>query len=93
MTDGMVRSAGPRAVIHLPHAATHIPSDVREQFVLSDERIADEIRLITDHLTDELFAVPDAIGLTVRFPVSRLVVDPERFESDEQESMAARVSS
>ena len=88
--DGETRSQGPTAVIHVPHASTRIPADVRDQFVLSDEQIADEIRLMTDHLTDELFAVPEAMALAVRFPVSRLVVDPERFESDEQEPMAAR---
>ena len=67
-------------MIHVPHAATLVPSEVREQFVLTDEQLADEIRLMTDHLTDDLFAMPEAVALTVRFPVSRLVVDPERFE-------------
>jgi len=42
---------------------------------------------MTDWFTDEIFG-----GLTgasdVIFPVSRLVVDPERFENDEQEPMA-----
>jgi N-formylglutamate deformylase len=89
-TNESLRSVNPRAVLHLPHAATLIPLDVREQFLLSDEGLAEEIRLMTDHLTDELFAVPEATAMAVRFPVSRLVVDPERFEADEQESMAAR---
>jgi len=73
---------GASAVIHVPHAATLIPGDVREQFVLTDEEIADELRLMTDHLTDQLFAMPEAIAIAVRSPVSRLVVDPERFEKD-----------
>jgi N-formylglutamate deformylase len=90
ISDRITRSAGLRAVIHLPHAATRVPLEVRDQFVLTDEQLGDEIRLMTDHLTDELFAVPEAMALAVRFPVSRLVVDPERFESDEQEPMAAR---
>ena len=42
---------------------------------------------MTDWFTDEIFG-----GLAgksdVKFPVSRLVVDPERFENDEQEPMA-----
>ena len=50
-------TAYPAAVIHVPHASTIIPPDVREQFVLTDDQIAREIRLMTDHLTDELFAV------------------------------------
>ena len=53
-------------------------------------RLRAKIRLMTDHLTDELFAVSHDVAASVKFPMSRLVVDPERFESDEQESMAAR---
>ena len=89
-TNESLRYVNPRAVLHLPHAATLVPLDVREQFLLSEEGLADEIRLMTDHLTDELFAVPEATAMAVRFPVSRLVVDPERFKADEQEPMAAR---
>ena len=89
-SDVNIKSINPAAVLHLPHAATLVPMDVREQFVLTDKQLADEIRLMTDHLTDELFAVPEAMALAVRFPVSRLVVDPERFEADEHEPMAAR---
>jgi hypothetical protein len=35
------------------------PWDVHEQFVL---KFGEELRLMTDHLTDELFAVPAAKG-------------------------------
>jgi len=80
----------PGLVIHVPHASTIIPADVRDQFVLSDADLDTELRLMTDHLTDELFAMPRMTATTIRFPVSRLVVDPERFESDEQDVMAAR---
>src|SRR6187399_660221 len=80
----------PAAVIHVPHASTIIPPDVREQFVLTDDQIAREIRLLTDHLTDELFAVPHDLAASVKFAINRLVVDPERFEADAHESMAAR---
>jgi len=48
-----------------------------------------EIDLLTDWFTDEIFG-----GLAgasdVIFPVSRLVVDPERFENDQHEPMAGR---
>lgn len=85
-----VASAGsPPAVIHVPHASTIIPTEVRHQFVLSDAELSAEGRLMTDHLTDELFAMPSKMATTIRFPVSRLVVDPERFESDSRERMTA----
>ena len=42
---------------------------------------------MTDWFTDELFGELDG-ATDVVFPVSRLVVDPERFEHDEQEPMS-----
>src|SRR5208282_6735943 len=40
--------------------------------------------------TDTLFAVPKNTAATITFPVSRLVVDPERFADDELEPMSAK---
>ena len=76
-------------VSHIPHSSLTIPEDVRRQFLMSDEELWAELKLMTDHFTDELFrdAVP---GVTdVIFPVSRLVVDPERFADDADEPMAS----
>jgi N-formylglutamate amidohydrolase len=80
----------PAAIIHVPHASTRVPDDVRGQFVLSQAELQAELDRVTDHFTDELFAVADHVATPVRFPVSRLVVDPERFENDELEPMSAR---
>jgi N-formylglutamate deformylase len=43
---------------------------------------ADELLHMTDGYVDELFALPAAEAVTVAYPVSRLVCDPERFEVD-----------
>jgi N-formylglutamate amidohydrolase len=78
----------PWAVIHLPHASREIPVDLRSTFLLDDEALERELDRMTDHCTDELFAVAGKEIATVRFPISRLVVDPERFEDDADEPMA-----
>ena len=80
----------PAVVIHIPHASTFIPPEYRNQFVLSDEDLAAELVRMTDAYTDELFTLAPEAATTVKFPVSRLVLDPERFEDDQQESMASR---
>lgn len=78
-------------VFNIPHASTSIPSDLRSQFVLSEEALEAELLAMTDHFTDVLFR-PCALGgeSVVQADVSRLVVDTERFEDDAKEVMAAR---
>ena len=75
-------------ILHLPHASTLIPEDLRDEFLLSDEDLQEELNRITDHATDLIFqqAFPKANAIV--FPVSRLVVDPERFSEDFQELMS-----
>jgi N-formylglutamate amidohydrolase len=80
----------PPAVVHIPHAATAIPQDVRRTLLLSDGDLETELLRLTDRYTDEIFALPTTYAVLVVFPVSRLVVDPERFVEDEQEPMAAK---
>jgi N-formylglutamate deformylase len=78
-------------VLHVPHDSTLIPPWVRDQFLLDDEALGTELARMTDHHTARLFG--GALVTTaqrVRAEVSRLVVDVERFEDDERESMASR---
>ena len=83
MTEG-----GSAAILHIPHGSITIPEDLRTSFLLEDKALQQELLRMTDWHTEDLFGVP---GLQrIVFPVSRLVVDPERFLDDDQEVMAAR---
>jgi N-formylglutamate deformylase len=75
-------------ILHIPHSSAVIPEDLRDQFVLSDDALSAELLLMTDAFTDELFALAET--MTVRFPVSRLVVDVERSRDDAQEPMSKK---
>ena len=75
-------------VLHLPHASTLIPEDLREDFLLSEQELQDELNRITDHATDVIFQQAFPAAQAIVFPVSRLVVDPERFSEDSQEPMS-----
>lgn len=78
-------------IVHLPHASTVIPPDVRAELTLSDEELAEELLRITDHHTDGLFGDLVELGATLFVnDRSRLVFDPERFLDDALEPMAAR---
>lgn len=76
-------------VIHVPHASTTIPPDVREQFTLSASALAAEARLSADLLTDELARAAWPSATIVAAEVSRLVIDVERYADDRDEPMAA----
>ncbi len=78
----------PWVVLHVPHDSTVIPPEVRGQFCLSDEELAKEICRMSDHHTHALFATNAGEAAVVRAPVSRLVVDVERFADDADEPMA-----
>lgn len=80
----------PVGVLHIPHSSVEIPPEVRQRFLVSDETLRRELLKMTDRFTDELFALPPNEAVTVRFPVSRLVLDPERFLDDQQEVMSRR---
>ena len=83
-------SSSPRMIIHVPHASTLIPAETRDQFILTDSELQMELDRLTDHFTDQLFAIDHPDVMTLQFPVSRFVVDPERFSNDNEEPMAAR---
>ena len=72
-------------VLHIPHAGTAIPSAVLDQF-LSVEQIHQTVYDLTDWYTNELFRIPGC--LRVETPISRVVVDTERYIEDALESAA-----
>lgn len=80
----------PWVLLHVPHDSTRIPEEVRHQFALSNSDIGKELLLMTDHHTFDLFGRGVPSQQVIRAPVSRLVLDVERFEDDDCEPMAVR---
>jgi N-formylglutamate deformylase len=80
----------PFAVLHIPHASRVIPTKERMAICLSGDELSTELLKMTDSYTDELFDLDPGLASAVVFPVSRLVVDPERFLDDAEEPMARR---
>ncbi|MAS87578.1 MAG: hypothetical protein CMH30_06340 [Micavibrio sp.] len=75
-------------VMHIPHDSLVIPDEHRADFMLSDEALEKEKLLMTDMHTADLYQYEGAARIV--FPVSRLMLDPERFSDDSQEVMAER---
>jgi len=70
----------PWVIWHIPHAITEIPAEFRDQFLLSDDELQAEAELVADTRADRLY-LRDS-DTAVVFPMSRLVVDPERLCGD-----------
>jgi N-formylglutamate deformylase len=75
-------------VVHVPHASTHVPNELRAQFLLSADALLDEAIQSADLYTDDLSrcAFPNATHIIA--DISRIVVDVERYEIDAEEVMA-----
>ncbi len=69
-------------IIHVPHASTFIPKEEKQYFITPD--LQHEIAVMTDHFCDDLYDIGEEM---IRFPVSRLICDPERFRNDADEIM------
>ena len=78
-------------IVHIPHSSIFIPESERLTFCLSDQELKEELLLMTDRFTDDLFSKAVELGGTLFVNrVSRFVFDPERFPDDESEPMAIK---
>jgi len=76
-------------ILHIPHSSTYIPQEQKKCISLSDKELDYEILCMTDMFTDELFSsCVSTRDNIITFPISRLVVDPERFVNDDDEIMS-----
>ena len=77
-------------ILNIPHDAVFIPHTLRKKIFLTDGELDRELIRMTDFWTHALFAGAVPLSRMVIAPVSRLVVDTERFADDSLESMASR---
>lgn len=75
-------------ILHIPHSSVSVPRDIRNTFRISNRELKEEIILLSDLYIDSLLANKIEYSISVVFPVSRIVVDPERFSDDEHEPMS-----
>jgi N-formylglutamate deformylase len=74
-----------KLILHIPHSADGIPD--KTGYVVSDAVLNDEILLLTDWFTDDLFSTSDCVSVVANF--NRVFCDVERFADDDKEAMAA----
>lgn len=78
-------------VLSIPHASVYIPDEERDSFLLDETALSLFIDEAIDWYTDELYDVTSETGgVSLCHGINRVVVDTERYEDDERESMAAQ---
>ncbi|WP_443660871.1 N-formylglutamate amidohydrolase [Clostridium algidicarnis] len=73
-----------KVILHIPHSSLNIPQYLRNDILLSDSEIREELEVLTDLYTDLIFQGKD----TIKSDFSRFVCDVERFEDDSSETMS-----
>lgn len=79
-----------KLILHIPHSSKYILREARKYISLSNSELEVELLKMTDSYTDELFSLASSKVISHVFPVSRLVVDPERFVDDSKEAMSKK---
>ena len=77
-------------LFHVPHDSTFIPPSERSKLLPNEEELKSELLHMTDHWTFDLFTRGVPEERILRSPISRLIVDVERFEEGSLEIMASR---
>lgn len=75
-------------VVHVPHASTSIPESVWPDFTVSRDQVELEAFTSADLYTDQMALEAWPGASIINAPVSRIVVDVERYEDDALEEMA-----
>jgi N-formylglutamate amidohydrolase len=73
-------------IFHIPHSSCRIPEEYRDQFILTDDELKIEARIMADLFVDKLAEA--ILEEKIIFPISRIVCDVERFRDDKEEEMA-----
>jgi N-formylglutamate deformylase len=71
-------------ILHIPHASDNIPD--RTGYVVTDDVLKQEMLLLTDWYTDDLFSFGG--GITCIADFNRVFCDTERFADDKREVMS-----
>lgn len=74
-------------LIHLPHSGRDIPSEFRDDYLLEEDELQENVYQYCDLYTDELFGDLFEHFGGVKSNYSRLFFDPERFGDDTAEPM------
>ena len=75
-------------LVHVPHASTYIPENLRKDFIVENDLIDKESNISADLYTEQLARQAWPLATIIEAKISRIVLDVERYEDDSKEIMA-----
>lgn len=75
-------------IINIPHSSYKLPDEFKRRLLINDDKLKEELRILTDSFTDKLFYNENCYNLICEY--SRLYCDVERFKDDAIELMSQR---
>ena len=75
-------------ICNVPHSGTIIPEEFKGDFVLTENDLEKEVLYMADNFTNYLYSELLYISSYVMSKISRVVVDIERFQNEEDEPMS-----
>jgi N-formylglutamate deformylase len=68
-------------IIHVPHSSEYIPNDYLNDYLIDNQALINEVKIMKDDFTYELV---EAFPNVLKFPYSRIFCDVERFLDDRE---------
>lgn len=75
-------------ICNVPHSGTSIPEVFKGDFLLSQESLQHEVQYMADNHTNLLYGELLYVSSSIISKISRVVLDIERFENEEDEPMS-----
>jgi N-formylglutamate amidohydrolase len=75
-------------ICNVPHSGVTIPEEFKSDFVLNQEDLEKEVLYMADNYTNYLYSELLYISSYIISKISRIVLDIERFENDDDEPMS-----
>lgn len=75
-------------ICNVPHSGTIIPKEFKEDFVLTEKDLDKEVLYMADNFTNYVYVELLYVSSYIMSKISRVVVDIERFQNEEDEPMS-----
>lgn len=75
-------------ICNVPHSGTVIPEEFKNDFVITEKDLNEEVLYIADNYTSSLYVELLCISSSIISKISRIVLDIERFQNEEDEPMS-----